>query len=76
MSVDAPSALKIDELRRREAELTEARRADHPDPTQLDALIEQVRSAQRAVDAARKAEAATRQAVERRARPASRSPTG
>ena len=56
--------LKVDELRRRETELTK-RVAAHPDPTELDAVIEKVRSGQRAVDAARKAEASTRQSVDR-----------
>ena len=59
----ATTRLKIEELHRREAELT--RRVDRqPDPAALDKLVDDVREGQRAVEVARKAEAAARQELD------------
>jgi exonuclease SbcC len=60
----ATTRLKIEELRRRESELTK-RVGERPDPTELDRLIDAVRSGQRAVEIARQAEATARQALEK-----------
>lgn len=60
----ATTRLKIEELRRREAELTK-RVESQPDPADLDRLIEAVRSGQHALENARKAEAAARQALDK-----------
>ena len=60
----ATTRLKIEELRRREAELTKRTEA-HRDPAGLDKLIEAVRSGNHALENARKAEVAARQALDK-----------
>jgi exonuclease SbcC len=60
----ATTRLKIEELRRRETELTK-RVESQPDPALLDKLIEAVRSDQRGVERARKTESTARGALEK-----------